>query len=106
MRRWVEENDALFVVTGPVLRDSLPAIGENGVSVPHYFYKILLDLEKPGRKGIAFLMPNDRLESGLLGFAVPIDSIETLTGIDFFPALPASLQNEIESIADTLAWSP
>lgn len=105
VRRWAEENEALFVVTGPVLEDSLPAIGENGVSVPRYFYKVLLVLEEPGRKGIAFLMPNERLEYGLLRFAVPIDSIETITGLDFFPALPASIQDEIESIADTLAWS-
>ena len=104
VRRWAEESEALFVVTGPVLEDSLPGIGENGVSVPRYFYKVLLDLEEPVRKGIGFIMPNERVGGGLLEYAVSIDSVETLTGIDFFPALPASLQEEVESTADTLVW--
>ena len=48
----------LYVVTGPLLNDSLAKIerGVNKVSIPNYFYKVALDLKN--KKAIAFIMPN------------------------------------------------
>ena len=37
------ENNTIYVVTGPVLTNGLQTIGPNKVSVPNYYYKVVLD---------------------------------------------------------------
>ncbi len=104
VRTWALENEELYVVVGPVLQPGLPKIGKNGVSVPRYYYKVLLDLKRPEIKALGFLMENDKIDGSFFSRAVPIDSIEALTGIDFFPLLPDNLEHQLESTLDTLAW--
>lgn len=58
-RDWTVENKEIYIVTGGVLNDSLPTIGKNKVSVPKYFYKVILDYSEPSIKGIGFIMPNE-----------------------------------------------
>src|SRR5690606_12436904 len=59
VRNWAIEDEKLYIVTGGVLQDSLATIGDNNVSAPQYFYKIVLDYTLPGIKAIAFLMENE-----------------------------------------------
>lgn len=85
-RTWAKENEALYVVTGPVLSQPVKGtIGENKVSVPSAYFKILLDVTEPQFKGIAFLIPNEVSYEPLYKFAVSIDQVEQLTGLNFFP---------------------
>lgn len=98
------ENDSLFVITGPVLRDDLPQIGPNKVSVPEYYFKVLLDYGLPEQKALAFLIPNQAGVFPLPHYTVSIDSIEALTGIDFFDKLPDSLESILESEVNTELW--
>jgi endonuclease G len=58
VRTWAIENEAVYVVTGPILSPDLTKIGPNQVSVPKYFYKAILDYRGPDIKAIAFIMPN------------------------------------------------
>ena len=37
-------------------------------------------------------------------YAVSIDSVEQLTGIDFYYSLPDSIEDSIESIVNLSAW--
>ena len=100
VREWAIDNSELIVVTGPVLNDSLPKIqqGSFKVSIPAYIYKIVLDYYPPEYKAIAFLYPNKDVPFELEKHSVSIDSIEKLTGIDFFPNLPDSLENKLEAM--------
>jgi endonuclease G len=87
----------LYVVTGPVLRSGLPTIGD-GVSIPEYFYKALYD---PGEnRAIGFLLWNEGSKQPLRSFVVSVDSLEILTGLDFFPSVPDS----IEAVVDYNQW--
>lgn len=105
VRRWAEEDGSLYVVTGPVLnKKNYPTIGENKVAVPEYYYKVLLDYTEPEIKGIGFILPNRKTENPIEGFAVPIDRVEVMTGIDFFPELPDDEEENIESHADLSLW--
>lgn len=108
IREWAIDNSELIVVTGPVLNDSLPKIqqGSYKVSIPQYIYKIVLDYYPPEYKAIAFLYPNKNVPLDLEKHVVSIDSIEKLTGIDFFPKLPDSLENTLEAEADLFAFDP
>ncbi len=105
VREWAKKNYELFIVTAGVLEDSLPTIGfANKISIPKYYYKIVLDYRLPEYKAIGFVMPNKGSKKSVFNYAVTIDSIERLTGIDFFYALPDSIENYLESHIDTLLW--
>ncbi|MEN9512133.1 MAG: hypothetical protein RLZZ370_1952 [Bacteroidota bacterium] len=104
VRAWANADSVLYVVTGPVLSEGLPTIGPNMVSVPKYYYKVLLDYHKPGFKAIGFVLPNSPSSLPLSSFAVSVDSVERLTGIDFFPALPDGAEDLLESDCCPQCW--
>ena len=104
IRDWAIENEHLYVVTGPVLNKDFETIGPNKVSVPEMFYKIVLDIDKPGIKAIAFLMKNEKSGAELRSFTVTINEIEALTGLDFFPSMSDELEDILESSIMTNEW--
>lgn len=106
VREWAIDNTELIVVTGPVLRDNLPKIpqGSFKVSIPEYVFKIVLDYYPPAYKAIAFLYPNKDVPYELEKHVVSVDSIEKLTGIDFFPKLEDSLENVLEAENSLLSF--
>lgn len=104
VRHWATTEDSLWVVTGPVLRQGLQRIGDNGVSVPDYFYKIIFDARQPEIKMISFLLPNKKANKELRYRVVPVDSIEKVSGLDFFPKLPDVLEDSLESLTQTTYW--
>ncbi|WP_305983084.1 DNA/RNA non-specific endonuclease [Roseivirga thermotolerans] len=105
VRDWAKENGVVYVVTGPVLKSGLKSIGPNKVSVPEYYYKIVLDIDRPEIKAIAFLMKNEKSSNELSSFVVTIDEIERLTRLDFFPSIPDELENMLESTVMTSRWN-
>ena len=105
MRTWAVENNSIYIVTGPILTDGLTTIGPDKVSVPKYYYKVILDYTEPDIKAIGFLLPNSS-QSGLLqNFVVSIDSIESFSGIDFFPKLPDNQERNLEKSITIDKWS-
>jgi endonuclease G len=96
----------LYVVTGPVLREGLAKIerGVNKVSIPQQYFKVVADLNK--KKAIGFLLPNEAISKSLKTFATDINSIEALTGLNFFNKLPEALQEELEKQSDPTDWLP
>ena len=83
-------------MTAPVLESELPTIGPSGVSVPAYYYKVVVDLRPSGVEGIGFILPNGSPNQSIGRYAVSIDSVEDFTGIDFFPVVTDSVEEEIE----------
>lgn len=102
VRKWAVEKDSLYVITGPLFAEGDSLIGENGVGVPGYYFKVLVDLSPPDHDMIAFLLPHGRSSEELLQFAIPVDSLEQLTGYDFFSNAPDQevivwLEKQLES---------
>lgn len=105
VRVWAYKYERIYVVTGPVLEPGLPTIGRiNKVAVPRQFYKVVLYVKPPHVKGIGFLMNNEPSKAPLSSFVVPIDRIEKLTGIDFFPRLPDSIEQKVEAKSNPREW--
>ena len=104
-REWAVENNSLYVVTGPILTPNLATIGTNKVSIPNYYYKTILDYTQPTFKAIAFLIPNKASKEPLEKYVVSIDSIEKLTGYDFYYQLSDSLENQLEKSTSTIDWT-
>jgi endonuclease G len=86
-RYWAGKYNDVYVVTGGILKDSDKKIGTEKVSVPKYFYKIILAKSGKEHKAIAFLVPNEDSDKPLYDFVVSIETLEKMTGIDFFPNL-------------------
>lgn len=105
-RNWAKRNEALYVVTGPVLSQAPKGtIGDNNVSVPAAYFKVLLDLTEPELKGIGFLLPNQVSFEPLYQYARTIDEIEEQTGLDFFADLmPDDLEAELEGNVNLDLW--
>jgi len=95
----------VYVVTGPLLEKpamDYKSIGINKVSVPEYFYKIMLSPIDGGKKVRVFacIIPNKASDENLRTYSASIDEIEKRTGIDFFPLLEDAIENEIENLSD------
>ncbi|NUQ23034.1 MAG: DNA/RNA non-specific endonuclease [Saprospiraceae bacterium] len=105
-RDWARKNKQLYVVTGPVLSETPKStIGDNEVSVPAAYFKVLLDLTEPEVKAIAFVLPNEISYEPLFKFATSVDKVEALTQIDFFPELmPDDLEDQLESTFNIDLW--
>lgn len=105
VRAWALRDRGLYVVTGPVLKPGLPTIGrQNEVAVPEQFYKVILYCNAPDIRMIGFLLNNEASNQPLRSFVVPVDQIERVTGIDFFPFIPDDLERKLESAQDAGPW--
>lgn len=105
VRNWAIENEMLYVVTGGILKYALDTIGQGNIIVPKYYYKIILDYTEPEIKSIAFILPNEKGVYPLYEYVVTIDSIEAITGIDFFPGLPDDIEFSLEEKKQANKWS-
>jgi endonuclease G len=104
IRTWAIAYDSLYIVTGPVLNGNLPSIGANQVSIPQYYYKVILDYHQPEVKAIGIIMPNAASFYPIQHFAVSVDSVEHLTGIDFFPLLSDVEESKLEKQLCIPCW--
>jgi endonuclease G len=105
VRYWATKYDGIYVITGGILLPSLKTIGQEKVSVPNYFYKILFDNSNGQYRMIAFLVPSKKSDKPIYDFVVSVDSLEKITGINFFPKLDDKIENSLEKNSDYKAWS-
>ncbi len=104
-RYWSKKYGEVYVITGGVLQGQLKNIGEERVSVPNYFYKIIVSNNDNELNAIAFLIPNEPSSQSFYEYVVTIDEIESKTKIDFFPNLEDEIETNLESITDLKSWS-
>jgi endonuclease G len=105
VRKWAKENGGIYIVTGPVLKDGgFGAIGPGRVAVPKRFFKVILDYREPGLKAVGFILPNRKSDRDPQFYAVPVDIVEEETGLDFFPQLPDSIEELLESRLELSKW--
>ena len=119
VRDWAKKFGKVYVISGPVLDEdasAYAAIGTNRVSVPKYYYKVIMaplyedeaDKATPddAKKitAIAFILPNKKCDDSYFNYAVTIDEVEKRTGINFFESLEDSLEDALESGFDLELW--
>ena len=82
-------------------------LGKHRVGVPAKFYKVLCTIVNGKYEATGFLFDNKDYDNDavLKSFMVPVDRVEEITGIDFFPKLPDGVEKEIESRVNFKAWS-
>jgi endonuclease G, mitochondrial len=103
VRTWCVAEDTIYVATGPFFKDNIGSIGTNRVTVPGYYYKAILDMTGD-KKMIALVLPNAKSSSPIESYIISVDSLEILTGIDFFPGLPDQIEDLLEKESDKTKW--
>jgi len=105
LRDWALEKGDLLVITGPILSAQLAADAPRiagDVIVPRAFYKVIVDLKN--RKGIAFLLANEKSDAELANFALSIRELEEQSGLNFFPKLSAKQADKLEGQKELSYW--
>lgn len=105
-RKWATKHGPLVIIAGPVLSDRLTrTIGASAIPVPERFFKVILAPQANPPMGIAFIMPNSYVQGGAQTTVTSIDQVETITGFDFFSALPDNIEAEVEQQNSLRAWN-
>lgn len=104
VRDWAILYDSIYIVTGPILTDSLKQIGPNQVSIPLKYYKAILDNSADRKQAIAFILPNEGSDKNLTEFVISIDELEKISGIDFFDSIPNKTEKLIEKKSCIECW--
>ena len=96
---------SIYVTCGPIVTDNkYGSIGQNQVTVPDAFYKVMLILTPNGYESIGFIMENKAGHKPLSTYALTVDEVESRTGLDFFPSLPDDIEAKIESTYSLPLW--
>ena len=103
-RKWARKYGEVYIVCGPVwMRGEHETIGVNMVAVPEAFFKVVLCLTgKP--KAFGFIVRNTEGNKKKDLYYNSVDQVERITGIDFFPALPDDIENQVEAEANIKDW--
>lgn len=103
-RYWAKKYGSIYIICGPVfLKGEHQTIGQNKVTVPEAFFKVVVCLEGTP-KGIAFICRNTDGNRKKDYYVNTISQVERITGYTFFPSLDADMAKTIKEHADLKDW--
>lgn len=105
VRAWAARYDSLYIATGPLFLREDTAYVKGYLPVPTHFYKALL-VHCQGRwQAVAFCLPQSATgsESYWL-YSLTVDSLQSVSGLDFFSLLPDELEYPAEHRVDLQFW--
>jgi endonuclease G len=103
VRAWGKRFEIYVSTAGVLNLEGYGTIGRNKVKIPSKYYKVIYAPEK--NIMIGFLMTNAKLSGKLSSYAISVDRIEEITGIDFFSELPDDIENDLESKVVSKNWN-
>lgn len=101
--------DTLYVVKGGTIGEGQYTMARK-IPVPKYFFMAVLrkrnDISlNSGYAAVGFWMKHEEnTDTDYEKYAVSIDRLEELTGLDFFCNLPDDIENEVERNYSTVVW--
>ena len=107
VRLLVEKYDSVYVMTGPYYQDTMPALPKADEShvIPSGYWKIVV-ISTDGKGHItSFLFSQETPRSDqVVDHITSVDSIETITGLNFFENVEDSVEEKIEQQIFKQAW--
>ena len=85
-----------WIIAGPYFQDRVLFLNDR-VRIPCGFYKIVVLKTDEGHLPLAFVLDHDAESMNPEDYMVTIDSVQTLTGIDFFHELEDKIEAVFES---------
>ena len=102
-RDWAEKYGRIYIACGPIFDSKSPKrIGGHKVAVPDRFFKVVLIYNRKNPIAMGFIFRNIAHSQDIDKYMVTVDSVENVTGMDFFSKLPDNVENRIESIIPEL----
>ena len=102
-RDWADKYGRIYIACGPIFDSKSPKrIGGHKVAVPDRFFKVILIYNRKNPIALGFIFKNIARSQDLEKYMVTVDSVENVTGMDFFSKLPDEVENRIESIIPQL----
>ena len=106
-RSWAKDYGSIYICCGPIFDSDTPrTVGSRRnmrIAVPDRFFKVVLMMgRKP--KAIGFIYPNQPCRNDMRDYAVSVDEVENVTGLNFFPQLDDKLEKEVERVCNPAAW--
>ena len=105
-RSWARNYGTLYICCGPIFGKEPRRVGQRKsmrIAVPDRFFKVLLSLGRVP-KAIGFIYPNEACEGDMREYAVSVDEVEKVTGMDFFYQLDDQQEKELEKVCDPSMW--
>ena len=97
-RNIAKSKGSVYIVCGPIVADNeYGKLGLNQVVIPDAFFKAFLYKDSNGFHSIGFLMPNKFTGLPLKEYALNVNELEKLIGIDLFARLSDKIEESIES---------
>ena len=107
-RHWARREGSIYIVCGPIYDSNRKQkkIGrEHKVTVPDAFFKCVLSLKPGQEKGIGFIYKNNEKTQIMDSVAVSIDSVEQVTGYDFFNNIDKKIEKRVEAQCNLKTWN-
>ena len=106
-RDWAKRYEKVYIVAGPIFRSRrAKKVGENGVSVPDAFFKVVLRLGEgtSDTKAIGFIYENRKGHHEMAHYVRSVDEVEAATGLDFFHQLDDKTEAAVEQEKNLADW--
>ncbi|HAT62946.1 MAG: DNA/RNA non-specific endonuclease [Prevotella sp.] len=104
-REWAKDYKTIYIVCGPVFYNRKHiTLGEDKISVPDAFFKVILRLGK-NPQALGFIYPNKDCSGGKARYVMSVDEVEKVTGMDFFSSLDDKIENEVERKSNLQLWN-
>lgn len=105
-REWAVDFGEAIVICGPVFKPIMRKMGVHDIPVPDSYFKIITVHKKNQYSSLAFIMPNSMNDlMAPVNYTCTIDSIEKVTGLDFFSAFPDNMEEQFESKINVKDWN-
>ena len=120
VRNWVSQSDTLYVCKGGTIDKATNIIeyvhqnshqssrvNANHIPVPRFFFMALLSRKGNQYQAMGYWVQHlneDHSKDNRKGYAISIDRLEELTGIDFFCNLPDDIEDAVEKAITTSYW--
>ncbi|MEG1575070.1 MAG: DNA/RNA non-specific endonuclease [Bacteroidales bacterium] len=104
LRQWAQRDSAIVIICGPIIDPKSNNLGETKIAIPKAFFKVVAApyLRKP--RAIGFIYTNKATDITPEYYAVTVDSVEKITGMDFFSELPDNIESQIENGCNYKDW--
>ena len=98
VREWAKQFGNVYVICGPIIGNNVyGTIGDNNVVVPDAFFKAILVVQGFHYHAIAFIMQNESVHHRIQEYALTVNDLEAICGLDLFPNIDDSIEEIIES---------
>ena len=109
VRSWGSKSDSLYVCKGGTVDNENDILGRTTGNhiVPRYFYMAILSKKSSQWQAVGLWVEHQDGSNwmALTDYAVSIDRLEQLTGLDFFCNLPDEIEDKVEASINYSYWS-